>query len=187
MDLRFTLNGKPTRVQVPPSRTLLCVLREDLGLTGTKDGCAIGECGSCTVLIDGEPVFACLELAPRVSGRSVWTVEGLSEGEGARGGLHPIQEALVETGAVQCGFCIPAVTLTALALLHARPQPTRMEVQEALSGILCRCTGYNPILSAVLLAADRMRSRATRSSNGAQGRGPFHSNGREGAKRGPLA
>ncbi len=165
MELRFTLNGNPAQVEVPPFRTLLTVLREDLGLTGAKDGCGIGECGSCTILVDGEPVFACLEPAPRVSGSSVSTVEGLSgPGEGGAGAegtpetLHPVQEALIEMGTVQCGFCIPAMTLTALAFLKSHPRPTRTEVQQALSGILCRCTGYNQIISSVLLAAERMRT-----------------------------
>jgi carbon-monoxide dehydrogenase small subunit len=163
VELQFTLNGEPTQVEVPPFRTLLTVLLEDLGLTGAKDGCGIGECGSCTILVDGEPVFACLEPSPRVSGRSVSTVEGLSgPGAGVEGTpetLHPVQEALIEMGTVQCGFCIPAMTLTALALLKSHPRPTRTEVQQALSGILCRCTGYNQIISSVLLAAKRMRSQ----------------------------
>ncbi|MCS7216225.1 MAG: (2Fe-2S)-binding protein [Candidatus Bipolaricaulota bacterium] len=153
MRLRFRLNGRAVEVGVPPGRRLLDLLREDLGLIGTKEGCGEGECGACTVLVDGKPRLACLTLALQVEGKEVLTVEGLAQG----GKLHPLQEALVETGGVQCGFCTPGFLMAAYALLLVNPRPSREEVRAWLSGNLCRCTGYEQIVDAVLLAAERMR------------------------------
>jgi carbon-monoxide dehydrogenase small subunit len=148
----LTVNGEVHDLLVFPHRTLLEVLREDLGLTGTKHGCELGECGTCTVLIDGEPILSCLCLPVELEGRSVVTVEGLARGAT----LHPLQQAFVDLGAAQCGYCTPGVLLTAHALLAAVPAPDRDEIRAALAGNLCRCTGYTKILEAVELAALRM-------------------------------
>ncbi len=150
--LSLTVNGETHDVLVPVHKTLLEVLREDLGLTGTKHGCELGECGTCTVLVDGEPVLSCLALPADLAGREIATVEGMAEG----GRLHPLQQAFAEFGAAQCGYCTPGILLTAQALLADRPNPTRREIKEALAGNLCRCTGYMKILDAVELAALRM-------------------------------
>jgi carbon-monoxide dehydrogenase small subunit len=147
--IHFTLNGKSIEVSVPPHWPLLRVLREALGLTGTKEGCGIGECGACTVLLDGEPVHACLVLAPKVDGRTVETIEGL----GTRDALHPLQQAFIDQGAVQCGFCTPGILMSAKAFLEKNPCPTEEEVREAVSGHLCRCSGYHQIIEAVLAAS----------------------------------
>jgi carbon-monoxide dehydrogenase small subunit len=136
-------------VVVPAHKTLLEVLREDLNLTGTKHGCELGECGTCTVLVDGLPVLSCLALPVELQGREIKTVEGMAE----NGRLHPLQQAFAELGAAQCGYCTPGILLTAEALLAANAAPTRDEVREALAGNLCRCTGYTKILQAVELAA----------------------------------
>jgi len=154
MKVRVTLNvnGESRETLVPTHKTLLEVLREDLGLTGTKHGCELGECGTCTVLVDGEPVLSCLVLPVETEGRRITTVEGMAQG----GRLHPLQQAFAELGAAQCGYCTPGILLTATALLADRPSPTRQEVKEALAGNLCRCTGYTKILDAVELAALRM-------------------------------
>jgi len=130
--------------------TLLEVLREELGLTGAKEGCGIGECGACTVLLDGRPVYSCLLLAPQADGRRIETVEGL----GTEDEPHPLQRAFVQTGAVQCGFCIPGVLMAAKALLDEDPRPNRQRIREALSGNLCRCTGYWPLIEAVEAVCD---------------------------------
>jgi carbon-monoxide dehydrogenase small subunit len=151
--IAFELNGEPIEVAFAPHKTLLEVLREDLGLTGTKHGCELGECGTCTVLLDGKPVLSCLALGLACAGHSVKTVEGMAEG----GKLHPLQEAFAELGAAQCGYCTPAFLLAAEALLAEHPRPTRDEVKLALSGNLCRCTGYIKIYEAVELAAARLR------------------------------
>lgn len=151
MILKFSLNGRPVEVDVPPGRRLLDLLREDLGLTGTKGGCGEGECGACTVIVNGKPRLACLTLAIQVEGKEVVTVEGLSR----EGKLHPLQEAFVEAAGVQCGFCTPGFLLAAQALLLENPHPTREEVREWLSGNLCRCTGYEQIVEAVLQASRR--------------------------------
>lgn len=143
--IRFILNGREIEVEVPSNWTLLRLLRERLGLTGTKEGCGIGECGACTVLLDGLPVNACLILAPKVEGRRVETIEGLGNGES----LHPLQRSFIEHGAVQCGFCTPGMLMSAKAFLDNNPNPTREEIKEAISGNLCRCTGYQQIVDAI--------------------------------------
>ena len=155
MRVRFRLNGRDVEVDVPPGRRLLDLLREDLGLTGTKEGCGEGECGACTVVVDGQPRLACLTAAIQVDGKEVLTIEGLAQS----GALHPLQQAFIEAGGVQCGFCTPGIIMAAYALLSQNPHPTREEVRAWLSGNLCRCTGYEQIVEAVLLAAKRLSSR----------------------------
>jgi aerobic-type carbon monoxide dehydrogenase small subunit (CoxS/CutS family) len=142
--IRLTLNGEGTDVSFVPYKTLLEVLREDLGRTGTKHGCELGECGACAVLVDGKPVLSCLLLALECDKKTVLTVEGLADGK-----LHPLQEAFADLGAAQCGYCTPAILVTAKALLDQNANPTRDEIREALSGNLCRCTGYQQIFEAV--------------------------------------
>lgn len=143
--LSATINGRAYNLSVPADRTLLDLLREQLGLTGTKCGCEIGECGACTVLLDGEPVNSCLVLAPQIHGRSVLTVEGLAN----KGKLHPLQSSFLEHHAVQCGFCTPGLLLSAKALLDWNPRPTETEIRTAISGNLCRCTGYQQVIKAI--------------------------------------
>ncbi len=143
--IRMTLNGELTDVSFAPYKTLLEVLREDLGHTGTKHGCELGECGACAVLLGGKPVLSCLVLALECDGANVLTVEGL----GADGKLHPLQDAFADLGAAQCGYCTPAILVTAKALLDQNPRPSRDEIRQALSGNLCRCTGYLQIFEAV--------------------------------------
>ena len=143
--IRFTLNGEHVEAAFASYKTLLELLREDLGLTGTKHGCELGECGACAVLLDGKPVLSCLELALECDGKIIETVEGLTTG----GHLHPLQEAFADLGAAQCGYCTPAILVTAKALLETNPHPTRAQIREALSGNLCRCTGYLQIFEAV--------------------------------------
>jgi carbon-monoxide dehydrogenase small subunit len=144
--LSVTVNGKPVRASVPADRMLLRFLRDDLGLTGTKEGCAEGECGACTVLLDGAPVCSCLTLAVQADGHAVTTIEGLADAEGR---LHPVQQAFIDAGAIQCGFCTPGMILTATALLQGGPASDPGEVRAALAGNLCRCTGYTKIVDAV--------------------------------------
>ena len=151
--LTLTVNGEERQVLVPVHKTLLEVLREDLELTGTKHGCELGECGTCTVLVDGVPVLSCLALPIEYQGKDIKTVEGMADGSQ----LHPLQQAFAELGAAQCGYCTPGILLTAEALLDENPVPTRDEVRHALAGNLCRCTGYTKILDAVELAALRMK------------------------------
>src|SRR5438045_4610126 len=151
--IHFTLNGEPAEVAFAPHKTLLEVLREDLALTGTKHGCELGECGTCAVLVDGRSVLSCLMLGLEAEGREVKTIEGMATGVD----LHPLQETFADLGAAQCGYCSPGFLLVAEELLKKSPNPTRAEIREALSGNLCRCTGYIKIYEAVELAAARMR------------------------------
>ena len=154
-EIEFTVNGKSRKLAVKPNELLLNVIREDLGLTGTKYGCGTGECGACTVLIDEEPVLSCLTLAVKVDGKKVTTIEGIGTDENP----HPLQQTFVETGAVQCGFCTPGMILSAKALLDKNPNPTEDEIKRAIEGNLCRCTGYVKIIEAIKLAAERMGGR----------------------------
>jgi len=143
--MTVTVNGSVERLEVPSNMTLLQMLRDRLALTGTKNGCEAGECGACTVLLDGEPVNSCLVLAVEADGHQVLTVEGLAAG----GQLSPLQQAIIEHNAVQCGFCTPGMLMSATALLQRNPNPSRQEIQEALVGNLCRCTGYVRIIDAI--------------------------------------
>jgi carbon-monoxide dehydrogenase small subunit len=145
MRLRFTLNGEPVEILAAADKTLLKVLREDMRIMGTKEGCEEGECGACTVLLDGKPVNACLVPAVQLEGRDVLTIEGLSDGVR----LHKIQQAFVDAGAIQCGYCTPGMVMSTLALLSENPKPNEGEIREAISGNLCRCTGYQKIIEAV--------------------------------------
>jgi aerobic-type carbon monoxide dehydrogenase small subunit (CoxS/CutS family) len=151
--LRITINGRKREFDAEPNKLLLNLLRDDLDLTGAKYGCGIGECGACTVLLNGEAVMACMTLAADCDGATVETVEGMSRGEE----LHPIQEAYIEEGAVQCGFCTPGFIMTTKALLEESPEPTESEIREYLKGNLCRCTGYVNIVKAVQRAAQALR------------------------------
>ena len=151
--LRLDVNGEDTPVSFAPYKTLLEVLREDLGLTGTKHGCELGECGACAVLIDGQPVLACLELAVQCEGRAIQTIEGLANGTA----LHPLQAAFADLGGSQCGYCTSGMVMTAKALLDKDPAPSRERIKEALSGNLCRCTGYQQIWESVEEAARVIR------------------------------
>lgn len=154
--ITLTVNGQQYTVATAASRTLLQILREDLLLTGTKDGCAEGECGACTVLLDGLPVNACLVLAVQADGSQVVTIEGI----GMRARPHPLQTAFVSEGAVQCGYCIPGTIMSAYALLRENPQPTDEEIRVAIAGNLCRCTGYTKIVAAVRTAAQGLRGHS---------------------------
>jgi len=151
---RFRVNGEEHEVLFEPYKTLLELLREDLNLTGTKHGCELGECGACAVLIDAKPVLSCLELALECGGREIETIEGLALGAE----LHPLQAAFADLGAAQCGYCTPAMLMTAKALLQDEPNPNREEIRAAISGNLCRCTGYQQIYEAIETAAQRMRN-----------------------------
>jgi carbon-monoxide dehydrogenase small subunit len=149
--ISLSVNGEPTDVAFAPYKTLLEVLREDLNLCGTKHGCELGECGACAVLLDGRPVLSCLVIGVDCDGRTVTTVEGLA----TNGRLHPLQETFADLGAAQCGYCTPALLVTAKALLDEHARPTRDQIRDALSGVLCRCTGYQQIFEAVEAAVDR--------------------------------
>ena len=147
--LTITVNGRPHALEIEPNRTLLEFLRDDLGLTGTKEACDTGGCGACTVLLDGRPVYSCLLLALDCQGRQVLTIEGLADGDQ----LHPLQQAFVDHGAIQCGFCTPGMVLTAHALLEEHLAPTEAEIREAIAGNVCRCTGYAKIVEAIQAAS----------------------------------
>ncbi len=152
ISIQFILNSSPVELTTLPNRTLLELLRDDLQLTGTKNGCEAGECGACTVLLDGEPVNSCLVLAGQVAGRTVETIEGLE----INGQLHRLQQAFVAAGSVQCGFCTPGMIMAAKGLLDHNPRPSEDEIRTALAGNLCRCTGYTRIVKAVQIAAEEM-------------------------------
>jgi carbon-monoxide dehydrogenase small subunit len=151
--IQLTVNGEEYEVVVAPNQTLLEVLRDDLYLTGSKEGCGEGACGTCTVLLDGKPVRSCLTLAVEVQGREITTIEGLAP----MGELHPVQKTFVKYGAIQCGFCSPGMILTAKALLDENPHPTEQEARQAISGNVCRCTGYAKIVEAILKAAEMVQ------------------------------
>ena len=153
--INFTLNGRETEVLVKPLATLQTLLREQLGYTATKTGCKQGGCGSCTVLVNGEPMLSCLLPVEDIAGQAVTTLEGITPVNG----LHPIQEAFFEKFAIQCGYCTPGMIMVTKALLERNPQPSRQEIIEALTGNFCRCTGYEPIIQAVAEAADRLNGR----------------------------
>jgi aerobic carbon-monoxide dehydrogenase small subunit len=153
--ITLIVNNQFHEIAVAPNKTLAQVLREDLGLLGTKIGCGIGDCGACTVILDGRPVNSCLVLAVQVNGSEITTIEGVAEGEN----LHPIQDAFVENGAIQCGFCTPGMILSAKSLLDNKARPSETEIRKALSGNLCRCTGYQKIVEAVQIAAKNMKKR----------------------------
>ena len=152
VEIVLRVNGINYTVAVEPQRTLVEVLRDTLGLTGTKKSCSEGECGACTVLMDGKPATSCLILALDAQGKEITTIEGLSEGEK----LHPIQEAFLKHGAIQCGFCTPGMVMSAKAFLEENPKPTAAEVRKGISGNLCRCTGYQQIVDAILAASKNM-------------------------------
>lgn len=152
-DIRVTVNGQSHELRVRPWATLLEVIREDLGLTGTKEGCGVGECGGCTVIMEGKTVNACMVLAVEADGKRVTTIEGLADGET----LHPVQEAFLEIGGMQCGFCTPGMILSTKALLDANRNPTDEEIRKGLAGNFCRCTGYTKIIESVKVAATKMR------------------------------
>jgi carbon-monoxide dehydrogenase small subunit len=149
--IKITVNGKTHELQVKPWATLLEVIRDDVGLTGTKEGCGLGECGACTVIMDGNTVNACLVLAPEADGKEITTIEGLAQGDK----LHPIQEAFMEQGGLQCGFCTPGIILSTKALLDENPNPTDEEMRRGLAGNFCRCTGYTKIFESIKAAAQR--------------------------------
>jgi carbon-monoxide dehydrogenase small subunit len=158
--LALAVNGTRHEVAIDTHRTLLDLLRDDLGLTGTKQGCGEGDCGACVVLLDGVPVNSCLVLAAEAEERDVLTIEGVAQGTS----LHPVQQAFLDVGAVQCGFCTPGMVLVAKSFLDRNPSPTATEVRAAISGNLCRCTGYQKIVQAVLVAAGRLRAAGTDAS-----------------------
>ena len=172
MEINLTINGRRRTVEARPDAPLVEALRDGLGLTGTKVGCGHGECGACTVLLDGDPVNSCLVFAAQCEGRSVVTIEGLAES----GALDRIRETFTEAGAVQCGYCTPGMAMSIHALLSSNPRPTREEIVEAISGNLCRCTGYVKIVEAASMAAERAPSAAQRGSDRAR-EGGVPSNG----------
>jgi len=151
--VQLKINGQAFDLEVPPSRTLLEVIREDLGLTGTKEGCGQGECGACTVILDGKTVNSCLVLAVQADGKQITTIEGLAQGEK----LHPVQQAFIDRGGLQCGFCSPGMILSAKVLLDENPDPDEEAIRKALAGNTCRCTGYSKIFESVKAAAMALR------------------------------
>jgi len=154
--MKLRVNGDEQEILFAPYKTLLEVLREELNLTGTKHGCELGECGACAVLVDGQPLLSCLELALECEGRHIETVEGLQQGDK----LHPLQAAFADLGGAQCGYCTPGILMTAKALLEQEPNPSRERIREAISGNLCRCTGYQQIYETIEEAARRMQESA---------------------------
>jgi carbon-monoxide dehydrogenase small subunit len=150
--IKLKVNGQEYELSVPLHRTLLEVIREELGLTGTKEGCSLGECGACTIIMDGKTVNSCLVLASEADGKEITTVEGLANGDE----LHPIQQAFIDHGGFQCGFCTPGMIMSAKALLDANPHPTEAEIKKAISGNFCRCTGYTKIIESIKAAAKDM-------------------------------
>lgn len=157
MIIRFILNGKEKEIDADPDRRVVDLLRDDLGLTGTKEACGMGECGACTILVDGVARLSCLMLAIQLEGRGITTIEGV----GTMEALHPVQEAFVEKGAVQCGFCTPGMVLASMDFLREHPAPTREEIRKGLAGNLCRCTGYQKIVDAVEAAASHLGGKET--------------------------
>ena len=153
--ISFKINGEDVELEVKPYARLIDVIREDLCLTGTKEGCGVGECGACTVLVDGESVNSCLTLAASVDGKEILTIEGI----GSRGDLHPIQQAFLDHHALQCGFCTPGLIMSTKALLDKNQNPTEEEIKIAISGNLCRCTGYKQVIEAVADAAERIKAQ----------------------------
>lgn len=151
--LNLTINGKNVEKEIPANWRLVDLLRDGFGMTGCKEGCGVGECGACTILLDGEAVASCLIMAGQAQGREVITIDGISNGEK----LHPIQQAFIEKGAIQCGYCTPGMVLSSLALLRKNLDPSEEEIKVAISGNLCRCTGYKQIVDAIKLAAERMK------------------------------
>ena len=150
--INFTINGEEKEMEVDPSKKLLDFIREDLGLTGTKYGCGSGDCGNCTILVNGKPKTSCIMITPQIDGKEITTIEGITE----KDETHPIQEAFMEAGAIQCGYCTPAMVLTTKWFIEKNPNPTREEAKKALSGVLCRCTGYKKIVDAVMLASNKI-------------------------------
>ena len=157
MQISLTVNGEKRTLDITPYTRLLDLLREDLGLTGAKEGCGKGECGACTVIMNGELTPSCLVPAPQADGAEIITIEGLKMGDQ----LHPIQESFIEAGAVQCGFCIPGMVLAGKRLLDKNPNPTEKEVRYGLAGNICRCTGYAKIIEAVMMAADKLKAEGS--------------------------
>ena len=153
--IHMVVNGQDREIEVRPNELLADVLRERLGLTGTKIGCEAGECGACTVLINGKPTLSCLTLVIECEGKEILTIEGI--GDAAKGELHPLQKAFVEHYGVQCGFCTPAMILTAKAFLEKNPSPNEDEIREAINGVICRCTGYMQIVESILAAAEEIK------------------------------
>jgi carbon-monoxide dehydrogenase small subunit len=154
IDVRYTINGRPYETYIEPNRTLLEVVRDDLRLTGAKEGCGTGDCGACSMIVDGRLVTSCLMLAPQADGAEITTIEGLAQGAT----LHPVQQTFIDKGAVQCGFCIPGMILAGKTLLDQNPHPSEHEIRAAIAGNLCRCTGYTKMLAAIYEAAHATRT-----------------------------
>jgi carbon-monoxide dehydrogenase small subunit len=159
LPIQLNINGTAYDVEVEPRKTLLSVLREVLHLTGTKEGCSTGDCGACTVLLDGEPVTSCLVLAAQADGREISTIEGIAQQDGT---LHPVQEEMIQLGGLQCGFCTAGIIMSGVALLNRNDKPSDGEIRHALAGNLCRCTGYTKVIDAIKKAAGRVRAQNRR-------------------------